>query len=209
MTRPADMSRPCEHGETEPCTRRYLTGPVVSICREWGGRRVIDLGCGNGTLCRDLVDAGFSVVGIEPGASGIARARERVPEGRFYEMGVYDDPSGVVERDFDLAISTEVIEHLFRPAALPRFASAKLKKGGVLIVSTPFHGYLKNLLIAVVNGWDAHHTPLWDGGHIKFWSRKSLACLLESNGFEVVGFRGAGRFPGIWKTMILVARKKE
>jgi hypothetical protein len=48
---------------------------------------------------------------------------------------------------------------------------------------------------------------LWHGGHIKFWSRNTLSLLLQESGFEVVAFSGVGRFPYLWKSMVLVARK--
>ena len=107
---------------------------------------------------------------------------------------------------FEAVVSTEVIEHLFRPRLLPTFARALLGPGGYLLVSTPYHGFLKNLALSCFNRWDAHHTPLWDGGHIKFWSRATLTRLLEENGFEVVSFYGVGRVPRLWKSMLLVAR---
>ena len=75
--------------------------------------------------------------------------------------------------------------------------------------STPYHGYLKNLMLSLFDHWDFHHTVLWEGGHIKFWSRKTLGRLLEQNGFKVLSFQGVGRMPFIWKSMIIVAQKKE
>ena len=55
--------------------------------------------------------------------------------------------------------------------------------------------------------WDHHHTANWHGGHIEFWSRKTLTKLLEDVGFEVTGFKGGGRLSLLWKSMILVARR--
>ena len=78
--------------------------------------------------------------------------------------------------------------------------------GGNLIVTMPYHGYLKNMALSLVNGWDKHFSPLWDMGHIKFWSRRTLCQLLEQNGFEVTGFYGVGRAPLFWKSMIVTAR---
>jgi 2-polyprenyl-3-methyl-5-hydroxy-6-metoxy-1,4-benzoquinol methylase len=196
------------HGPGRYETHGYIAPVVLSICREYGARRVLDIGCGNGMLCRELADAGCAVVGAEPSASGVAAARALVPEGMFYERSVYDDPAGIAESGFDLAVSTEVIEHLYKPAALLQLAAAKLKEDGLLVLSTPYHGYLKNLAISLAGGWDRHHAPLSDGGHIKFWSRATLTALLEKNGFRVLQFRGAGRWPWLWKAMILVARKE-
>jgi 2-polyprenyl-6-hydroxyphenyl methylase/3-demethylubiquinone-9 3-methyltransferase len=82
-----------------------------------------------------------------------------------------------------------------------------LKPGGLLIISTPYHGYLKNLALSIFGKWDDHHTALWDGGHIKFWSRSTLTQLLEAGGFDVIDFRGVGRLPWLWKSMVLIARK--
>ena len=195
------------HDARPPCSSDYLAPIVLQACRAAGARRVLDLGSGNGTLCRALAEAGFAVVGLEPSASGIAAARRAVPEGTFHCGSVYDGPGVVPERDFDVVVSTEVVEHLFRPAALPAFAAAKLKPGGTFVVSTPYHGYLKNLLLALANRWDSHHSPNWDGGHVKFWSRRTLTALLEANGFRVLEFHGAGRIPGLWKSMVLVAQK--
>jgi hypothetical protein len=55
--------------------------------------------------------------------------------------------------------------------------------------------------------WDHHHSPLWRGGHIKFWSEKTLTQLLSRNGFKVIGFYGVGRVPYLLKSMILVSQK--
>jgi len=129
-----------------------------------------------------------------------------VPDGTFYELGVEADPASVPGTDFDAVVSTEVIEHLAQPALLLRFAAAKLRPGGILVLSTPYHGYLKNLLISLFGRWDFHHGPLWDGGHVKFWSRSTLTQLLLANGFQVLEFRGAGRLPFLWRSMILVGR---
>ena len=127
----------------------------------------------------------------------------------FHELGVDDDPSTIGNETFDMAIATEVIEHLARPRNLPRFAKQLLRPGGHLIISTPYHGYLKNLILALTNRWDAHLSPFWDGGHIKFWSYKTLSQLLNESGFRVVRFIGAGRLPFLWKSMIVVAQKLE
>ena len=74
------------------------------------------------------------------------------------------------------------------------------------MISTPYHGYLKNLALSILDKWDKHHTVLWHGGHIKFWSRKTLTLLLQENGFNVIAFHGIGRLPYLLKSMILVAR---
>lgn len=191
-----------------PHTADYLTRPILAMCREVGAKRVLDLGCGNGALCGDLAAAGLDVVGCDPSEDGIGFARRTYPQIPFHMLGVEDEPASLGDTVFDAVVSTEVIEHLFLPRALPRFAARVLKLGGHLVVSTPYHGYLKNLILAISGKLDAHFTALWDGGHIKFWSRKTLSRLLSEEGFRVTRFIGAGRIPYLWKSMILVAEKK-
>jgi 2-polyprenyl-3-methyl-5-hydroxy-6-metoxy-1,4-benzoquinol methylase len=104
-------------------------------------------------------------------------------------------------------VSTEVIEHCYAPRLWVSAAFTASRPGGVLIASTPYHGYLKNLALAASGKFDAHFTALWDGGHIKFWSRHTLTSLLAEVGVEVMAFRGADRWPWLWKSMLIVARK--
>ncbi len=192
----------------EPHTNRILKPHILRYATQTQAKTALDLGCGSGSMARDLAKIGLQVVGIDPSESGVIESRKHCPTGKFYELGIYDSPSKVEESEFDLVISTEVIEHLFYPRELPRFAHAKLKKGGLLLVSTPYHGWLKNVAISVLNKWDSHHTLFWDGGHIKFWSKTTLSLLFDQEGFDVIGFHGCGRAPYLWESMILVGRKR-
>lgn len=188
------------------CSQAYLATPVEAALRMAGAQRILDLGCGNGAFTHHLQRSGFSVLGCDADAGGIGIAKRGDSGAQFRQVSLYDAPSALGEYGFDAVVSTEVIEHLFRPAALPQFAAAVLKPGGHLIVTTPYHGYLKNLLLSLAGKWDSHHTALWDGGHIKFWSRRTLTMLLDANGFEVVDFSGTGRIYGLWKSMVLTAK---
>jgi 2-polyprenyl-3-methyl-5-hydroxy-6-metoxy-1,4-benzoquinol methylase len=165
---------------------------------------VLDAGCGNGVLARRLADAGFEVFGVDWDPKAVRLAAERVPEGNFSARKFGEAPP---RTDFDAVVSTEVIEHLFDPSELLQFAFRALRPGGAFIITTPYHGYLKNLAISLIDGWDKHFTSNMLAGHIKFFSRRTLTAALERNGFVVEGFKGAGRVPFLWKSMILVSRK--
>ena len=192
-----------------PChANHYLFPPIINILQKKGAKKVLDLGCGNGFLSKTLSDLGMEVVGIDPSQSGIDNCKKLLPNNKFYCMGIYDDPSKIVEDNFDAVVSTEVIEHLFYPRELPRFAFKKLAEKGLLILTTPYHGYIKNLTLSLLNKWDSHISPFWDGGHIKFWSAATLTQLVEEEGFNFLDFKGCGRLPYLWKSMLIVCEKK-
>jgi len=172
-----------------------------------GAKSVLDIGCGNGALCGELAMNGYAVTGYDPSETGIALARQRYPKIPFHRIGIDADPRRFEPNDLDAVVATEVIEHLYEPSALLRFAEKKMASNATLILSTPYHGYWKNLALSIAGKWDFHLGPLWDGGHIKFWSRATLTALLAREGFEVLQFVGAGRIPFLWKSMVLLARK--
>lgn len=190
------------------CSGDYVVPYVLATLRRLGARRVLDLGAGNGALCGELAQAGYDVVGMEYDAGGVDIARRRHPSVTFHHLGVEQGTAALraAEAPFDAVVSTEVIEHLYAPHLLPRFAADVLWPGGHLIVTTPYHGYAKNLALSVFDRWDHHHTALWHGGHVKFFSRATLAQLLEANGFTVEKFDGLGRVPWLWKSMGMVGR---
>ena len=96
---------------------------------------------------------------------------------------------------------------LFQPFALTRTVFDTLEPGGLAFISTPYHGYWKNLMLACVGKWDEHLTVLWDGGHIKFFSINTLRILLREVGFQQISFLRVGRIPPFAKSMVALARK--
>jgi len=111
------------------------------------------------------------------------------------------------EEPFDLVVSTEVVEHLYSPHAWAIGCFRALRPGGTLVLSTPFHGWFKNVALAISGRLDDHHDALREGGHIKFFSRRTLEALLTEAGFADIWFAGAGRLPLLWKSMVLAGAR--
>jgi len=189
-------------------TDTYLWEPVLEqLASLPAGSRVLDAGCGNGFFTRRLRETGFDAVGMDLDESGIIHARKACSSIRFEVASIYDSISILFGQQFDAVVSLEVIEHLYDPRTFVGRVQECLRPGGLFVLSTPYHGYLKNLLIALAGKFDAHVSPSWDGGHIKFWSRRTLTSVLEEKGFRVEAFIGAGRLPCLWKSMILAASR--
>jgi 2-polyprenyl-6-hydroxyphenyl methylase/3-demethylubiquinone-9 3-methyltransferase len=187
-----------------------LIPPLAAVLEERRGAgkevRVMDLGCGNGSVADYISRRGFSVVGVDPSEEGVRFARAKYRHLQIDRGSAYDELS---ERygQFDFVVSLEVVEHVYDPRKYAATVYSLLKPGGTAIISTPYHGYWKNLTLAVTGKMDHHFTALWDHGHIKFWSFKTLRTLLEEAGLHDIEFRRVGRIPPLAKSMLAIARR--
>jgi SAM-dependent methyltransferase len=129
----------------DPAFRRRLTGA--------GFRRALDVGCGEGRMCRLLAELGVQAIGIDPTAALLDEARRRDPAGDYRIASAEALP--FADGDFDLVISCLTMIDIpdFR-AAIGQMARV-LAPGGVLLVAnlTPLQ------TAAMGRGWRAE-----DGG---------------------------------------------
>jgi 2-polyprenyl-3-methyl-5-hydroxy-6-metoxy-1,4-benzoquinol methylase len=172
------------------------------------GTVIADLGCGNGALLSEFRTCSFELHGFDISKSGISQGERAYPEIHFHLADLTTDTSGIdVYGRCDVVVTTEVVEHIFLPRLFISNCYKMLKPNGRLILSTPYHGYLKNLALAITGQMETHFCALWDFGHIKFWSRKTVGTLLQEAGFTIEKFQGVGRLPYLWKTMVICARR--
>lgn len=187
---------------------RYVLPAIADLLPRKRGLSALDAGCGNGSLTAWLAKRGLNVTGIDVAEDGIVLARSRYLDIKFYNRSVYDS---IVDlrpvNGWDVIITSEVIEHLYAPARFVANVYDNLAPGGYIIVTTPYHGYVKNLALSLANGWDSHFHVHREGGHIKFFSNRSLTELLHAAGFNEVVFRNAGRLPWLWKSIVCRAQR--
>ncbi|MBR8830452.1 MAG: Ubiquinone biosynthesis O-methyltransferase, mitochondrial [Chroococcopsis gigantea SAG 12.99] len=186
----------------------YLLNPILKLIQLGKNLKpeqklkILDLGCGNGSLTHKIAQQGYEVTGIDDSTSGLLYARQNFSQCKFIQASVYNLPDDNLTGSFDVVVTAEVIEHLLYPRELLRAAKKCLKPGGQLIITTPFNGYWKNLAISLLGKMDQHYTALWDGGHVKFFSVATLSQLLKEEDFTRINFKFGGRFPWLWKSMV-------
>ena len=194
-------------------THGYLLEPASRVLASllWPAnqpRRVFDLGCGNGATAAALAERGYDVTGADPSVEGVCVANATHPSLRIEVGSAYDDLAARFGR-FPAVISFEVVEHVFYPRKYAACLFDLLEPGGTALISTPYHVYWKNLALAATGKFDWHFTALWDYGHIKFWSVRTLSALLAEAGLRVERVIRVGRIPALAKSMVLVARRPE
>ncbi len=120
-----------------------------------GAQRVLDVGCGAGTLARKLAQSVPHVDGIDLSPAMIGAARRGAPANVTFSVGdvlTVDPPPGC----YDAVVSSAVLHHLPLPEALPRMAGW-LRPGGVLAAVALPRGDLSRELPVDLTGAAAHH----------------------------------------------------
>jgi 2-polyprenyl-3-methyl-5-hydroxy-6-metoxy-1,4-benzoquinol methylase len=165
--------------------------------------KVLDLGCGGGQFTQAISEAGYETSGADISERSLDLARKRFPGGHFFLL----NPEGTIPSPDEIYAAvwcSEVIEHILDVNSFLLEIRRVLKPGGVLILTTPYHGFLKNLLIVLLK-FDRHFDP--EGPHIRFFDRKGLERCLGKNGFTPVSFQGIGRIWKMYRTSFVVSKK--
>jgi ubiquinone/menaquinone biosynthesis C-methylase UbiE len=167
--------------------------------------RVLDVGCGEGWFTSALAGAGARAVGIDVAEEPLRRARARDPE--LDLQIVAPDGSWPFEAAaFDAVWAGDAIEHVADTGTWLSEVRRVLAPGGTLLLTTPDHGPLTLLGLALApRRLDAHFDPRSD--HLRFYTRRTLRGLLEAFRFDDVVIRGAGGVPGARRTLLARARR--
>jgi ubiquinone/menaquinone biosynthesis C-methylase UbiE len=143
-----------------------------------GDAAILEVGCGDASFTRSLGTYSSRVTAIDLSASQIERNARAHPEIKFLQHDVAQ-PLPFADAAFDVIWCSEVLEHLFDPGFALREMQRVLAPGGQLLVTVPYHGVIKDVLIALFK-WDEHFAP--GNPHIRFFTRRSLSKLAASSG---------------------------
>ena len=87
-----------------------------AVFNGFGGKRVLDVGCGGGILAEALATEGATVTGIDPSEKSLAEAREHAQRSGLaiaYRLATADElASGNFTDPFDLVFAVDVLEHV-------------------------------------------------------------------------------------------------
>jgi 2-polyprenyl-6-hydroxyphenyl methylase/3-demethylubiquinone-9 3-methyltransferase len=152
------------------------------------GQRILEVGCGDASFTRDLARHSEDVTALDLSGHQIALNARELPAVSFLQHDLAE-PLPFPDASFDVAWCSEVLEHLFDPAGCAREIHRVLRPGGLLLATVPYHGLVKNVLIALFK-WDEHFTP--SNPHVRFFTIRTLSALVREAGFTEIGVRTCG-----------------
>jgi ubiquinone/menaquinone biosynthesis C-methylase UbiE len=156
------------------------------------GKRVLDIGCGEGYVSSVLVGDN-EVFGLEIAEPAIEEAKKK---------GIKAVPSNLEDipfpdRNFDVVLALDILEHLFDPVFVLREANRVLKDEGMLIISVPNAANVYSRLIFTLTGElkdaaeisEIRSPEFLFSEHIRFFSAKKIRKTLQPAGFRIKIFR--------------------
>jgi len=168
-----------------PNFRRWLAAELRDLPPN---AAVLEVGCGDASFTTELAKHSTAVTAIDISAGQIAENAARFPGITFRQHDVAEC-FPFADGAFEVVWCSEVLEHLFDPAYALREMHRCLRAGGRLLVTVPYHGRFKNILIALFK-WDVHFAP--GNPHIRFYTKRTLSRLAEGAGFESLRLKTCG-----------------
>jgi len=157
------------------------------------GARVLDVGCGTGSitrLIRDLRDA--RIIGLEPNADRAQAARE---SGLEIINDVFTRETVAGLPPFDVVVFADVLEHLVDPAAALEVACTLLAPGGAIVASVPNVAHWTVRYELLCGRFDYRDLGIMDATHLRWFTAGNLQRLFRSCGLHVERYAGSA---GLW-----------
>jgi 2-polyprenyl-3-methyl-5-hydroxy-6-metoxy-1,4-benzoquinol methylase len=152
------------------------------------GKVVLDLPCGEGAFTKRMLESGANVFSAD--FLNILR----IPHGQFSVVDM-NQRLPYADAMFDAVVCIDGIEHIERPFDFIRECQRIIRKGGVLIISTPNLSALRSRWRYLLTGFhqgekspldESEYTPLH---HLSLVSFPELRYRLHANGFKVAAVR--------------------
>ena len=163
-------------------TRLSLENLIDSFEKYRKNNRILDVGCGEGWILELAMKKGWEAYGTEFSSRAIEICEKK---GIKMYAGVLK-PASIKEKDFDIIVSSETIEHINNPREELANMYQLLRKGGLLYITTPnFNSYLRRMM-------KDRYAIIKYPEHLSYYTTKTLNRLLGETGFSKVKLMTTG-----------------
>lgn len=197
--------------------KRWPKDRVEAIVAMGGkGDAILDIGCGNGHLLYQYRNSFTTLIGLEYSPDRLAQAKQNLIGCNFLPIhGSAEDMSAIATESVDMIVSADTIEHIPDVYAAAHEMHRVLKPEGALVINTPNIAFLKKRLLLLLGRFPSTSQPneglgsdvLFDGGHLHYFTYRSLRLVLERAGFKMtraVGYGKLGYVHHLWPSLLSV-----
>jgi 2-polyprenyl-3-methyl-5-hydroxy-6-metoxy-1,4-benzoquinol methylase len=190
--------------ETKPTN--YFNGArvdFVNLLPQNPKAKILEIGCGfgvTGALALSEKRCG-EFIGIEISDKAAAEAEKlltRVIKGNVETLDLQFPDSS-----FDAAILSEVLEHLIDPWKVVLKIAPLIRKGGLIMASSPNISHYHVILMLLRGRWSLANSGVMDRTHMRWFTPETFKQMFEAAGFEVISFGQVA--PVTWKSKVINA----
>ncbi len=159
-----------------PERRASFLGVIKNIERRVKRGRLLDIGCGEGTLLDIARQRGWDVTGVEPNKHFVAWAEKN------YHLSILQGDAHhlrLCKNYYDVITLLDVIEHVHNPDLYLKRCYQLLAPGGVIFISTP---NFDSIISRVMRRRWFYILSI----HVFYFTTKTLSALLRKSGFVSV-----------------------
>jgi SAM-dependent methyltransferase len=168
---------------------------ILDVVEGFDQGTVLEIGCGPGGILYELGRKGFQCVGVE--LADISRSISDKLLAEFSTISIVSSLDAVDQVDFDYLFSFEVLEHIRDDLEALKNWVARLRKGGVVVISVPAHTKKWNVTDIMA-------------GHFRRYDRHDIQDLVAAADLEIIELRTCG-WPASWlleKVRLLVKKRQ-
>jgi ubiquinone biosynthesis O-methyltransferase len=173
-------------------TERLESQLVLELVGDVDGRRVLDVGCGDGELALELTKRGAVVTGIDASAAMIDAAKRRATQYNVditFQVGPAEQLPFAAEQ-FDVVTAITILCFVDDAAPVFREFTRVLRPGGRLVIGE-LGKWSTWAAARRIRAWLG--SRLWRQG--RFWTANELRRLAGQAGLVVENVRGAIYYP--------------